>query len=92
MSIIEHVKTCVIDDDETFVYHTAEQSTSLIFNSIYVLVGVSFDGKNYVSPDTLTSDEKVNTSAQISGFLLYLYLWVRSDWILSSNGSVLWKY
>ncbi|QCE07283.1 calmodulin [Vigna unguiculata] len=58
MSIIEHVKTCVIDDDETFVYHTAEQSTSLIFNSIYVLVGVSFDGKNYVSPDTLTSDEK----------------------------------
>ncbi|KOM35477.1 hypothetical protein LR48_Vigan02g162700 [Vigna angularis] len=58
MSIIEHVKTCVIDDDETFVYNTAEQSTSLIFNSIYVLVGVSFDGQNYVSPDTLSSDEK----------------------------------
>lgn len=59
MSIIEHVKTCVIDDDETFLYQ--EQSTSLIFNSIYVLVGVSFDGQNYVSPNTLSSDEKVNT-------------------------------
>lgn len=59
MSIIEHVKTCVIDDDETFLYQ--EQSTSLIFNSIYVLVGVSFDGQNYVSPNTLSSYEKVNT-------------------------------
>ncbi|XP_022640724.1 calmodulin-binding protein 60 G-like [Vigna radiata var. radiata] len=57
MSIIEHVKTCVIDDDETFLYQ--EQSTSLIFNSIYVLVGVSFDGQNYVSPNTLSSDEKL---------------------------------
>ncbi|CAJ1976090.1 unnamed protein product [Sphenostylis stenocarpa] len=58
MSIIEHAKTCVIDDDETLVYHTAEQSTSLFFNSIYVLVGVTFDGKNYLSPDTLTPSEK----------------------------------
>ncbi|RDX91576.1 Calmodulin-binding protein 60 B, partial [Mucuna pruriens] len=58
IAIIEHAKTCVIDDDKTFVYHTAEQSTSLFFNSIYVLLGVTFDGQNYRSLDTLTPGEK----------------------------------
>ncbi|TKY52289.1 Calmodulin-binding protein 60 G [Spatholobus suberectus] len=58
IAIIEHAKTCVIDDNETFVYHSAEQSIGLLFNSIYVLVGVTFDGQNYRSPDTLTLNEK----------------------------------
>ncbi|KAK7277990.1 hypothetical protein RJT34_23011 [Clitoria ternatea] len=58
LAIIEHALTCVIDDDKPYVYHTAEQSISLLFNSIYVLVGVTFDGQNYRSLDTLTPTEK----------------------------------
>ncbi|KAH1138299.1 hypothetical protein AAZX31_10G140000 [Glycine max] len=58
ITIIEHAKTCAIDDDETFVYHTAEQSIGLLFNSIYILVGVTFDGQNYLSPDILNPNEK----------------------------------
>ncbi|KAJ1385607.1 hypothetical protein SESBI_41571 [Sesbania bispinosa] len=58
LAIIEHAKTCVIDDDKPYVYRTAEQPIGLLFNSIYVLVGVTFDGQNYCSPDILTPNEK----------------------------------
>ena len=58
-AITEHAKACVIDDYNLYIYHTAEQPVGLLFNSVYMLVGVIFDGHNYCSPDTLTPNEKV---------------------------------
>ncbi|KAI4301720.1 hypothetical protein L6164_034970 [Bauhinia variegata] len=58
-AITEHAKSCVIDDYKLYVYqHAAEQPVGLLFNSVYMLVGVTFDGKTYCSPDTLTPAEK----------------------------------
>ncbi|KAK7397129.1 hypothetical protein VNO78_18296 [Psophocarpus tetragonolobus] len=56
--IIEHANTCVIDDYKLFSYHSEELKIGLLFNSIYILVGVTFDWQNYHSPDTLTPREK----------------------------------
>ncbi|KAJ1417169.1 hypothetical protein SESBI_16862 [Sesbania bispinosa] len=58
LAIVEHAKTCVIDDYKLYSYHTIEQPIGLLFNSIYKLVGVTFDWKNYGSPDTLTPSKK----------------------------------
>ncbi|KAF7817959.1 calmodulin-binding protein 60 D-like [Senna tora] len=58
LAITEHAKACVIDDYNLYMYHAAEQSIGLLFNSICMLVGVTFDGQNYCSPDTLTPNEK----------------------------------
>ncbi|KAK7337700.1 hypothetical protein VNO77_18285 [Canavalia gladiata] len=58
LTIIEHAKTCVIDDDKLYSYHSAEPPIGLVFNSIFVLVGVTFDWQNYYSPDTLAPYEK----------------------------------
>lgn len=42
------------------MYHTAEQpAVGLLFDSIYNLKGVTFDGLNYFSPDTLAPADKV---------------------------------
>ncbi|KAH1079162.1 Calmodulin-binding protein 60 D [Glycine max] len=56
--ITEHAKACVIDDYQLYSYHSQELQIGLLFNSIYILVGVTFDWQNYYSPDTLTPREK----------------------------------
>ncbi|CAL0308545.1 unnamed protein product [Lupinus luteus] len=58
LAIIEHAKTCVIDDYKLYNFHTEEQPIGLIFNSIYNLMEVTFDGQNYHSPNTLSPSEK----------------------------------
>ncbi|XP_019422716.1 PREDICTED: calmodulin-binding protein 60 G-like isoform X2 [Lupinus angustifolius] len=58
LAIIEHAKTCVIDDYKLYSYQTEEQPIGLIFNSIYNLMEVTFDGQNYHSPNTLSPSEK----------------------------------
>lgn len=54
VTMTEHAKACVIDDYNLYMYHTEEQPIGLLFNSIYMLVGVTFDGQNYCSPDNLS--------------------------------------
>ncbi|CAJ1869019.1 unnamed protein product [Sphenostylis stenocarpa] len=58
LAITDHAKTCVIDDYKLYSYHSLELQIGLLFNSIYILVGVTFDWQNYYSPDTLTPEEK----------------------------------
>ncbi|XP_054800120.1 calmodulin-binding protein 60 B-like isoform X2 [Prosopis cineraria] len=58
VAITEHAKECVIDDYNLYMYHAAEQPVGLLFNSIYILVGVTFDGQNYYSPDALAPNER----------------------------------
>ncbi|KAK7258984.1 hypothetical protein RIF29_24578 [Crotalaria pallida] len=59
-TIIEHAKTCNIDDDKCYVYLSlaAEQSVSLFFNCIYEVIGVSFNDQSYCLLETLNFDEK----------------------------------
>ncbi|RDY07888.1 Calmodulin-binding protein 60 D, partial [Mucuna pruriens] len=58
LAITGHAKTCVIDDYKLYSYYSEELQIGLLFNSIYILVGVTSDWLNYYSPDTLTSREK----------------------------------
>ena len=59
-TIIEHAKTSAVDDKEYYIYHAPQQPISLLFNSIYEVVGVSLNGQNYRSPDTLNFDVEVH--------------------------------
>ncbi|KAH6794181.1 hypothetical protein C2S52_004658 [Perilla frutescens var. hirtella] len=49
--IAAHAATCILDDKK-FIYRTA-QGTVLLFNSIYKVIGVAFDGHTYQSVDAL---------------------------------------
>ncbi|XP_031129566.1 calmodulin-binding protein 60 B-like [Ipomoea triloba] len=50
--IIEHATTCVVDDNEWYMYKVAE-SIVLVFNSIFKIVGAILDGQNYQPLDRL---------------------------------------
>ncbi|KAL1350716.1 hypothetical protein HN51_014736 [Arachis hypogaea] len=62
--IIEHAKSCAIDNDERYIYQyfagTAEQpiAASLVLNCIYEPVAISFDGQNFCSLESLNSEGK----------------------------------
>ncbi|XP_020959659.1 calmodulin-binding protein 60 G isoform X3 [Arachis ipaensis] len=62
--IIEHAKSCAIDNDERYIYQyfagTAEQpiAASLVLNCIYEPVAISFDGQNFCSLESLSSEGK----------------------------------
>lgn len=53
--MIEHAMTCVIDE-QRYMYRTA--NGILLFDSIYRVVGVSFDGHNYISIELLNDNQK----------------------------------
>ncbi|XP_057792101.1 calmodulin-binding protein 60 B-like isoform X2 [Salvia miltiorrhiza] len=48
---VGHAAECILDDNK-YVY-TSGQGAVLLFNSIYSLVGVAFDGLSYLSVDAL---------------------------------------
>ncbi|BAT86108.1 hypothetical protein VIGAN_04372800 [Vigna angularis var. angularis] len=58
LAITDHANTCVIDDYKLYGYHSQEPEIGLLFNSVYILVGVTFDWQNYYSPDILTPHDK----------------------------------
>lgn len=55
-TIIKHATKCTLDDT-MYLYRTAE-GTGLLFNSIYKVVGVTFDGQTYHSLDSLNMYQK----------------------------------
>lgn len=57
-TIIEHATTCVLDDSKFYSYFDAAQSIGLLFDSIYKVVGVTFDGHNYESLHNLSPPQK----------------------------------
>jgi hypothetical protein len=57
LAIIEHAKSCVVNDYKLYRYLISGQ-IMLIFNAIYKLVGVTFDEQNYYLPETLTPSLK----------------------------------
>ncbi|KAJ1417168.1 hypothetical protein SESBI_16861 [Sesbania bispinosa] len=57
-TIIAHAKGCDIDDDKRYIYFAAESLVSLVFNCIYEVVEVIFNGQNSRPIQSLNSEEK----------------------------------
>ncbi|XP_015570434.1 calmodulin-binding protein 60 B [Ricinus communis] len=56
-TIIEHANTCVLDE-KLYAYFEPEQSVGLIFDSVYKIIKVTFDGQTYEPLDKLTPPHK----------------------------------
>ncbi|XP_058740516.1 calmodulin-binding protein 60 B-like isoform X2 [Vicia villosa] len=54
LAIVEHARSCVVDDYKLYSYEIIGQPILLLFNVIYELVGVTFDSREFYSPDDLT--------------------------------------
>ncbi|XP_058738470.1 calmodulin-binding protein 60 B-like [Vicia villosa] len=52
--IIEHARSCVVDDTMLYSYEMIGQPVLLLFNVIYELVAVTFDAQKFYLPDDLT--------------------------------------
>ncbi|KAI7754019.1 hypothetical protein M8C21_031552 [Ambrosia artemisiifolia] len=50
--IIKHAKDCVLDDN-LYIYNCVAEGIGLLFNSIFTIVGASFDGQSYLSLEKL---------------------------------------
>ncbi|KDP23415.1 hypothetical protein JCGZ_23248 [Jatropha curcas] len=57
-TIIEHANDCVVDD-QLYAYYECEQTFGLLFNSVYKVIGVTFDGQIYEPLDKLAPHQKV---------------------------------
>ncbi|XP_071696847.1 calmodulin-binding protein 60 B-like isoform X2 [Rutidosis leptorrhynchoides] len=51
-AIIKHAKDCIIDDN-LFMYNCGTEGATLLFNCIFKIVGVIFDGQDYLSLDNI---------------------------------------
>ncbi|KAK1440416.1 hypothetical protein QVD17_06243 [Tagetes erecta] len=51
-SITKHAKDCALDD-KLYVYNCGAEGIGLLFNSIFKIVGATFDGQNYLSLEEL---------------------------------------
>ncbi|XP_065853180.1 calmodulin-binding protein 60 B [Euphorbia lathyris] len=56
-TIIDHAKTCVLDD-KYYTYYEGGQTVGLLFNSVYKAMGVTFDGQMYEPVDKLALHDK----------------------------------
>lgn len=56
-TIIEHANTCVLDDDKLYSYYRSAQRLGLLFNSIYRVVGVTFDGQHFQPTEKLNPSQ-----------------------------------
>ncbi|GFP79125.1 hypothetical protein PHJA_000056000, partial [Phtheirospermum japonicum] len=52
-TIVGHAQRCTLDENR-YTYMTA-QGTGLLFNSVYKVVGVTFDGHSYLCPNSLNT-------------------------------------
>ena len=57
-SVVEHAKTCTLNGKLHVYYADEHQNIGVIFNNIFVLMGLIADGQ-YMSVDRLSDPEKV---------------------------------
>jgi hypothetical protein len=57
--IVLHASQCITDDNKLYSHHIAVHGVGLLFNSVYKLVGATFDGQNYQPFDKLTMSQKM---------------------------------
>lgn len=58
-TITQHAKSCVLDN-KRYMYHTSGRQVGLIFDSVYNLVGATFNGQNYEPLGNLTASQMVS--------------------------------
>lgn len=61
-----HAVTCVVDDNPMFAYSQESTNAGLLLNSVYRVVGVTFDGDSYLPTDELTPYQIVRTPSRKS--------------------------
>lgn len=64
-----HAAECVLDDKK-YIYTNA-QGSSLMFNSIYSLIGVTFDGLTYIPMHSLPAYQRVVASLHFTFVTLF---------------------
>ncbi|KAK4786647.1 hypothetical protein SAY86_010480 [Trapa natans] len=52
-AIVAHAQTCVVDDSQLFFYSQESANAGLLFNSVYRVIRVTFDGQTYFGIDEL---------------------------------------
>ncbi|KAJ4823145.1 hypothetical protein Tsubulata_039135 [Turnera subulata] len=57
-TILEHAKTCVLDDRKFYTFYDAKQGLGLLFNVVYKVVGATFDSQNYEPLHNLNPPQK----------------------------------
>lgn len=57
-TIIEHATTCVLDN-KMYLYTGAAQRVMLVFNSVWKVIGATFDGQNYQNLESLSFPQMV---------------------------------
>lgn len=61
-----HARTCVLDHSQLFVYsQDSTHAGGLLFDSVYRVVKVTFDGHAYIPVDELTPHQMVGTSSRV---------------------------
>ncbi|KAI3803954.1 hypothetical protein L1987_32120 [Smallanthus sonchifolius] len=56
-AIIKHAKACILDD-KVYMYSCVAVGIGLLFNSIFEVVGATFDGENHLSMNQLNDFQK----------------------------------
>ncbi|XP_042514421.1 calmodulin-binding protein 60 D-like isoform X2 [Macadamia integrifolia] len=57
-TIVDHAKTCVLDN-KLYMYCDGGKRVGLLFNSIYNVLGIIFDGHSYQPLDDLTASQMI---------------------------------
>ncbi|KAK4424572.1 Calmodulin-binding protein 60 C [Sesamum alatum] len=80
-TIIGHATTCTLDD-EKYMYRTA-QGTGLLFNSIYKVIGVTFDGQSSQPVNTLN----IHQMRMVENLKQHAYRNIK-DWVSICDPSI----
>ncbi|KAL3636957.1 hypothetical protein CASFOL_019256 [Castilleja foliolosa] len=81
-TIVGHAQKCTLDENR-YTYMTS-QGTGLLFNSVYKVVGVTFDGHNYICPSSLNTYQMNILKQQAYDNL--------SDWVTVCDPSIIAGY
>ncbi|KAG8369119.1 hypothetical protein BUALT_Bualt15G0118100 [Buddleja alternifolia] len=81
--MIRHATTCTLDEQNLYMFRTA-QGIGMLFNSIYKVVGVTFDGHNYQSLDSLDIYQR-----RVAEDLKQLAYKNSKDWISVNHPSIM---
>ena len=68
-SVVEHAKTCTLNGKLHVYYADEHQNIGVIFNNIFVLMGLIADG-HYMSVDRLSDPEKVRAGKEAEEVVL----------------------
>ena len=75
---MKHANECHLDSTQ-YSYYNDDERVELVFNCVYKVIAVKFDGQNYLPIDALHLHQKVC-------HIIFLFLLGLDDFICSSSG------